>query len=119
MIRRFIGGSIAAAALAALLVLMPAQGGTVQAQTGGIIAGNKPPAAGGFGSFAFGGGTFAQLLDASGCPQATSAFFHNKPDGSFVAYIPGTSISVVNQDVMALFPNDTIPNGTIFIGRCV
>ncbi len=120
MIRRFIAGSVIAAALASLLVLMPAQGGgTAHAQQGGIIAGNKPPAGGGFGSFSFGGGTFEQLLTASGCPKETSAFFYNKPDGTFAAYIPGTAITVVNEAVMALFPNNTIPLGTIFIGRCV
>ncbi len=120
MIRRFIGASVVAAALAALLVMMPGQpGGTAHAQQGGIIAGNKPPAAGGFGSFSFGGGTFEQLLTASACPKETSAFFHNKADGTFAVYIPGTAIGVVNEEMMTLFPNNTIPLGTIFLGRCV
>lgn len=120
MIRRFIGASVVAAALASLLVLMPAQGGgAAHAQQGGIIAGSKPPAAGGFGSFAFGGGTFEQMLTASGCPKDTSAFFYNKPDGTFAVYIPGTQIAAVNEAIMGIFSNDTIPLGTIFIGRCV
>ena len=57
--------------------------------TGTILFGTKPPAAGGFGTFAFAGGTFAQLLSASGCPQATAGlFFYNKPDGAFATWIP-------------------------------
>lgn len=120
MIRKFAGMSVVAAAVAALLLVMPGQhSGTASAQQGGIIAGNKPPASGGFGSFAFGGGTFEQVLTASGCPKETSAFFYNKPDGTFAVWIPGTTISAVNGEIMSLFPNNTVPLGTIFIGRCV
>jgi hypothetical protein len=85
---------------------------------GGILFGNPPPASGGFGTFAFGGGTFEQLLEASGCPPATAAFFHNKPDGTFAAWIPGAQVGVVNDEFVALFAA-TIPEGTIFTVRCV
>ena len=119
MIRQFAGTSIAAAVLAALLVMLPQHAGTAQAQAGTIVGGNKPPAVGGFGTFIYGGGSFASLVTASGCPAATSAFFHNKADGTFAVYIPGTQVSVVNAEIEALFPGDNITLGTIFIGRCV
>jgi hypothetical protein len=110
MIRQFAGTSVAAAVLAALLVMLPQHAGTAQAQAGTIVGGNKPP---------YGGGSFASLVTASGCPAATSAFFQNKADGSFAVYIPGTQVSVVNAEIEALFPGDNITLGTIFIGRCV
>jgi hypothetical protein len=119
-VRSLVGAAIIAAALATLAVVMPVnQGGVAQAQAGTIIGGNKPPAGGGFGSFVYGGGSFADLVTASGCPQESAAYFYNKPNGSFAVYIPGTQVSIVNQDIMGLFPNDSIPLGTIFLGRCV
>ncbi len=119
--RMFLGSALVAAAVAALLLVMPGQSApTAEAQTPGtIISGNKPPASGGFGSFVYSGGTFAQLLTASGCPAATSAFFHNAADGSFFVWVPGSQVAVVNEPIMAHFPNDAISTGTIFIGRCV
>ncbi len=120
MIRKFVGTSIIAAALATLLLVMPGQqAGTAEAQAGTIIGGNKPPISGGLGTFIYGGGSFALMVQASGCPTETSAFFHNKADGSFAVYIPGTQVSVVNEEVNTLFPGDNIPLGTIFLGRCV
>ena len=87
---------------------------------GGILYGNKPPAGGGFGTFAFGGGTFEQLLLASGCPKATAVFFYNKPSGSFAVWIPGTDVSTVNDEIFTIFPNEhqPIPKGTIFTAKC-
>ena len=87
---------------------------------GGILYGNKPPAGGGFGTFAFGGGTFEQLLLASGCPKATAVFFYNKPSGSFAVWIPGTDVSTVNDEIFMIFPNEhqPIPKGTIFTAKC-
>lgn len=120
MIRKLVGTSFLAAALAALLLVLPGQqSGTASAQAGTIIGGNAPPAAGGFGTFIYGGGSFDLLVTASGCPAASSAFFHNKADGSFAVYIPGTTVSVVNEEIMTMFGGDNIPLGTIFIGRCV
>lgn len=86
--------------------------------TGTILFGTKPPAAGGFGTFAFAGGTFAQLLAASGCPQATSVFFFNKPDGAFATWIPASTVAAVNAEIIARFAS-TIPEETIFTARCV
>ena len=90
----------------------------VQGCTNGISSGNKPPLAGGFGTFAFCGGSFTDLLAASGCPAATSVFFYNKPSGTFAPWIPGTSVAAANADIMTTFPG-AIPAGTIFVGRCV
>jgi hypothetical protein len=85
-----------------------------------ILYGNKPPAGGGFGTFAFCGGTYEQLLTASGCPKATAVFFYNKPDGKFAVWIPGTDVSSVNDEILSIFPNvhTPIPEGTIFTAKC-
>jgi hypothetical protein len=85
-----------------------------------ILYGSKPPAGGGFGTFAFCGGSFEALLKASGCPKATSAFFYNKPDGGFAVWIPGSEVSAVNAEIFAIFPNEhmPIPKGTIFTAKC-
>jgi hypothetical protein len=86
-----------------------------------ILYGNQPPAGGGFGTFAFCGGTYEQLLDASGCPEATAVFFYNKADGGFAVWIPGTDVSSVNDEILSIFPNvhTPIPEGTIFTAKCV
>jgi hypothetical protein len=85
-----------------------------------ILNGFAPPPAGGWGTFAFCGGTFAELLAASGCPAATSVFFHNTPDGAFAVWVPGTQVSVVNAAILALFSGSPpIPAATIFTARCV
>lgn len=86
--------------------------------TGTVLFGSKPPLTGGFGTFAFGGGTFAQLLTASGCPQATAVFFFNKPDGAFATWIPASTVAAVNAEIIARFAS-TIPEETIFTARCV
>jgi hypothetical protein len=85
-----------------------------------ILFGNKPPAGGGFGTFAFCGGTYEQLLDASDCPAATAVFFYNKPDGGFAVWIPGTDVESVNDEIFMIFPNvhTPIPEGTIFTAKC-
>jgi len=88
--------------------------------TTGILYGFKPPAAGGFGTFAFCGGTYAQLLAASGCPAATSAFFYNKPSGTFAVWIPGAEVAAANAEIFTIFPNEhmPIPAGTIWTAKC-
>ena len=85
-----------------------------------ILYGSKPPAGGGFGTFAFCGGTYEQLLTASGCPKATSAFFYNKPSGSFAVWIPGSEVAAVNAEIFTIFPQEhtPIPKGTIFTAKC-
>jgi len=87
-----------------------------------ILNGFPPPAGGGFGTFEFCGGTFAQLYDASNCPgpmsASQSAFFYNKPSGTFAVWIPGSTVAAVNAELTALWP-EQIPPGTIFTAKCV
>ncbi|MBM4415394.1 MAG: hypothetical protein FJ035_03870 [Chloroflexi bacterium] len=83
----------------------------------GKIASGSVPASGGFGLVVF-GGTTAQLVTASGCPQATAAFWATSA-GEFVTYIPGTGIAAVNAAFLALFPGDNIPANTPLVGKCV
>jgi hypothetical protein len=85
-----------------------------------ILFGNPPPAGGGFGTFAFCGGTWEQLLDASNCPEATSVFFYNTPQGDFEVWIPGSDVAAVNAEILARWPNEhnPIPEGTIFTAKC-
>jgi len=56
-------------------------------------------------------------VTASKCPAATGAFYVTKADGTFVVYVPGTSIAAVNADWNAMFPT-SIPANTPFIGKC-
>lgn len=83
--------------------------------TGEIISGGIP--AGGFGLFVFGGGTNEQLVDASGCPEATVTFYATNAQGGFVTYIPGSNVQAVNAAWNALFPSG-IPAMTALIGKC-
>lgn len=110
--------ALTVAMVAGILAGMQGLAPTVEAQQGGIIGGNKPPAGGGFGTFIFGGGTSAQLLAASECAEETATFFYNKPDGTFAVYIPA-ALDVANEEFVTLFPNDMIPTGSIFTGKCV
>lgn len=71
----------------------------------------------GFGLFVFAGGTSEQLLTATGCPQASAAYYATNPAGEFVVYVPGTSIGAVNAAWRALFPA-SIPANTPLVGRC-
>ena len=86
---------------------------------GTILFGSKPPAGGGFGTFALNCGDVTDLVTASACPQATAVFFYNKPDGTFAVYIPGTSIAAVNAEFLGIF-NGTpdIEDNTIFTAKC-
>lgn len=90
----------------------PAPAGGTGALTSGSV-----PAAGGFGLIVFGGGTTAQLVTASACPSATSAFWFTS-GGNFLTYVPGTTIAAVNADFLAAFPGGNIPANTPFIGKC-
>jgi len=89
-----------------------------------ILNGFPPPAGGGFGTFEFCGGTYDQLFDASNCPgpesTSLSAFFYNKPSGSFAVWIPGSTVAAANAEFMTIFPNQDvpIPPGTIFTAKC-
>jgi hypothetical protein len=86
----------------------------------GIITGSAPPATGGYGTFVFCGGSFAELLEASGCPAATAVLYYNRPDGGFAVWIPGSQVSIVNAEIFSIFRGSVpIPRGTIFTARCV
>lgn len=101
------------------LALVVASGGCLVAfaQTGTIVSGSVPPT-GGFGLFVFGGGTNAQLVAASGCPPSTAAFWATNPSGDFVAYVPASTVAVVNAAWNAMFPSG-IPANTPLIGKCM
>ena len=71
----------------------------------GIIAVNSP-------------GTIQQVAEATGCPTSTMALFATV-GGSFLAYVPGTSIAAVNAGFLAAFPNGNMPVGTALMGKCV
>jgi len=91
----------------------------VPTECGKLLFGSKPPAAGGFGTFAINCGDVADLVTVSGCPQATATFFYNKPDGGFAVYIPGSAVVVVNAEFLGIFNTDPdIKTSTIFTGKC-
>lgn len=83
----------------------------------GIAYGFAPPA-NGYGTFAFCGGTFAELLATSECPETTAVFFWNRPGGDFAVWIPGSDVAVVNGVILSVWAGDLIPEGTIFTARC-
>lgn len=95
----------------------PPPGPTPAAGATGRIVSGAIPLAGGIGLVVFGGGTSTQLVSASGCPVATAAFWATDAAGTFVAYVPGTSIGVVNEAWNARFPTG-IPVNTPLLGRC-
>lgn len=82
----------------------------------GFLSGSIP-ADGGFGLVVFAGGTNDDLLEASGCPEATATFWATD-DGEFVTFIPGAAVSAVNTAWNSLFPGQ-IPANTALIGRCL
>ncbi len=89
--------------------------GAAEPGEGEIISGDIP--ATGFGLFVFGGGTNAQLVTASGCPQTTVTFYATNSSGGFVVYIPGSGVAAVNAAWNALF-SDGIPELQALIGKC-
>lgn len=89
--------------------------GAAEPGEGEIVSGDIPPT--GFGLFVFGGGTNAQLVTASGCPQTTVTFYATNSSGGFVVYIPGSGVAAVNAAWNALFSND-IPELQPLIGKC-
>jgi len=118
MLRRlFLPGTVSTAAVLCGLLLTWAAAPVHAQVPGTIISGNVPPP-GGFGTFVYGGGTFEQLLSASACPRGSASFFHNSADGGFLVWIPGSNVSAVNQAILAAFPGDSIPSGTIVTAGC-
>lgn len=83
----------------------------------GRIVGGAVPSDGGFGLVIFTGGTYDQLVTASGCPAPRIAFWVTQ-SGAFVVYVPATNVGAVNAPFEAAFPNRVIPPYTPFIGRC-
>lgn len=105
------------AAITQTAVQPAATSGPASTGASASIVSGSIPASGGFGLVVFGGGTSAQLVAASACPAASSAFWASTADGRFVTYVPGTTVSAVNQAWLALFASG-IPSGTPLIGRC-
>ena len=85
-------------------------------QDGRIISGSVP-ADGGFGLIVYSGGTYEQLVSASGCPMIRVVFWATR-DGNFIVYIPGSAVAAPNAGFLAAFPEGRIPANTGFIGRC-
>jgi antitoxin HicB len=83
----------------------------------GMITAGAVPSDGAFGLFVFGGGTFDQLLRATGCDYRTMALWVTV-GGRYIAYIPGTRTQCVNAPFYAAFPEGIIPKDTPFVGRC-
>jgi hypothetical protein len=96
--------------------------GSARAQTpqppppGRILSGSVP-GDGGFGIVVYSGGTYDELVTAAGCPVARVAFWVTV-SGTFIVYVPGTTVGAVNAPFEGAFPNRTIPPFTPFIGRC-
>ena len=84
--------------------------------TGQILSGSIP-VAGGFGLIVFGGGSYDQLLSASGCPAATARFWVTDAEGNFVILVPASAVASVNAGFDALFAGFIGPL-TPLIGTC-
>jgi hypothetical protein len=110
MLVRIVWYLVAVSSLAAASLLLPAG---AEAQTGTITSGNVPQT-GGYGIIVFGGGSSEQLVGASGCPRETAVFWATS-GGEFIPFIPATTVSSVNSEWDALFP-DGIPANTGIIG---
>lgn len=85
--------------------------------TGAATISGSIPRAGGIGLVVFSGGTSTQLVTASGCPTATAAFWTGDGAGSFVGYVPGAAVAIVNADWNARFAAG-LPANTPILGRC-
>ena len=94
----------------------PSATASAAASKAGTFLSGEIPHAGGFGLVVFGGGTTSQLLDASGCPRATAAFYVTA-GARFVSYIPGALVGEVNAAWNTRFA-DGLPAGIALIGRC-
>ena len=86
---------------------------TVQALTGGTV-----PADGGFGLAVYRGGAVDDLVTSTGCPVETMVLYFTV-NGSFVTFIPGTSVAAVNASFLLTFPGGSLPERTGFLGKCV
>jgi hypothetical protein len=102
--------------VAATLTPTRLAGSSTPTASGGRLISGSVPLTGGFGIVVFGGGTSEQLLAASNCPIATSAFW-TSTGGGFIVYVPGTTVTAVNQAWRTHFAAG-IPSNTALIGKC-
>ena len=65
----------------------------------------------------FGGGSYDELLSASGCPAATARFWVTDAEGNFVILVPASAVASVNAGFDALF-GGLIGPLTPLIGTC-
>lgn len=86
---------------------------TTQALTGGTV-----PPEGGFGLAVFRGGAVDDLVASTGCPVSTMVLYFTV-NGSFVTFIPGSSVAAVNASFLLAFPGGSLPAKTAFLGKCV
>ncbi|MEX2230384.1 MAG: IPT/TIG domain-containing protein [Dehalococcoidia bacterium] len=89
-----------------------AGGFTYSASAGGSPDGTLPAASG---LFVFAGGSNADLVAATSCPVATAVFWATDGAGSWIAYVPSVTISVVNAAWNALFPSGIPPLTPIYL----
>ncbi|MFA7296341.1 MAG: hypothetical protein WC211_04025 [Dehalococcoidia bacterium] len=94
-------------------------GGTPTAPgTSGLLSGSVPRN-GGYGIIAVNAAaTVQQVAEVTGCPIGTMALYATS-GGTFLAYVPGTTIGAVNAAFLAAFPNGSVPSGTALLGKCV
>jgi hypothetical protein len=86
--------------------------------TSGLLSGSVPRN-GGYGIIAVNStATVQQVAEATGCPIGTMALYATA-GGTFLAYVPGTTIGAVNAAFLAAFPNGSVPSGTALLGKCV
>ncbi|RLT26889.1 MAG: hypothetical protein DWI48_05060 [Chloroflexi bacterium] len=89
----------------------------VAGNTSNLISGSIPKA-GGFGIVAvLQQAKIGDVVTATGCPAASMSLFATV-GGSFVTYVPGTTIAAVNAAFLAQFPDGAVPTGTALIGKC-
>lgn len=108
------GNTVQAAAVAAGAEVQPEPEPVVPA----IVSGEAPPLAGGYALFVFSGGTYEDLLTASGCSEGTATFWATSPGGEILWYIPAVTVAAVNVAWDGLF-GGTIPQGAALMGRCL
>ena len=83
---------------------------------GAITSGDRPGPS--VGAFVFGGGSDDDLLTATGCSRAGLRVWASRPDGSFVGFIPGATVTQANALWTEAFPFG-IPAATALVGQCL
>jgi len=90
---------------------------TATAETMHALTGGSIPAEGGFGLAVFRGGPVDDLVTSTGCPVPTMVLYFTA-NGSFVTFIPGSSVAAVNASFLLAFPGGSLPAKTAFLGKC-